>query len=706
MATIQSTLSLNDRMSSTLSNIVKAMNSTLKAMQKIEGQDFGKEFRNASKYIKLANNDLKGFKSSSDKAGSSFGSIFKGILGASAVQSILGMISNQLDSAISRMDTLNNYTNVMRNLGISENAAAASRERLSAGLEGLPTTLDSAVSAVQRFTSANNDVAASTEYYLAMNNAILAGGTAIVNQEAAMEQLAQAYSKGKFEMEEWKSLQVAMPGQLKQIAQAMNMTSTELYNSILEGRTSMDEFLQTAVRLNQEGANGFASFTEQAKGATSGMNTAIANMRTAVTKGLVSVMESINEGLESAGLGSIQTIITNIGKGLQTMLTSIGSLIQRIIVVMTPFINLIRNIATFIQSNWSIIKPILIGIASALLIYYTYTLIAAAGTAILQTAVAALTNPMFWVVLAIAAIIAALVYLWNTNDTVAYWMLFAWDALRLGLMLLKLGAQEAFYGIILAGLYMYEGILGIKLGLQTAFYAMIIGAQTLYLGFQGVCEGIVNAFIWMYNQVVSLLNSLGASFSTMNYADFTSGTVNAISKTLGDYASATASTYGDIAENTAKISELQDKMATIAYEGATNIQNTAANYNATRNDRVASRNQLGSGLSSAINKAMDKVTSSFNNVNDLNNLADSVTGTDGTGSKAVQTTTNDDLISDEDIQLLLDVATRDYKLNYQQVTPSITLTFGDVHETADVDGIIDEVANKLEEIYDGNLEVG
>ena len=82
-----------------------------------------------------------------------------------------------------------------------------------------------------------------------------------------------------------------------------------------------------------------------------------------------------------------------------------------------------------------------------------------------------------------------------------------------------------------------------------------------------------------------------------------------------------------------------------------------------------------------------------------------VTGTDGSGSKAIKTTTNDDLLSDEDIQLLLDVATRDYKLNYQQVTPNITLTFGDVRETADVDSILDQVADRLEEIYDGNLEV-
>ena len=60
---------------------------------------------------------------------------------------------------------------------------------------------------------------------------------------------------------------------------------------------------------------------------------------------------------------------------------------------------------------------------------------------------------------------------------------------------------------------------------------------------------------------------------------------------------------------------------------------------------------------------------------------------------------------EKQLQLLLDVATRDYKLNYQQITPNVTVTFGDVRETADVDNILDQVADKLEEIYDGNLGV-
>ena len=91
-----------------------------------------------------------------------------------------------------------------------------------------------------------------------MNNAVIAGGQSAELQGYAVEQLAQAYSKGKMEMEEWKSIQTAMPGQLNQIAKAMGMTADELGEGLRNGTISMDEFMDTMVRLNKEGVDGFA----------------------------------------------------------------------------------------------------------------------------------------------------------------------------------------------------------------------------------------------------------------------------------------------------------------------------------------------------------------------------------------------------------------------------------------------------------------
>lgn len=156
MATIQSTLVLQDKMSSVFNNINKA----------------GKDSTSSLKGVKGAVDDVKNGMLSGTSASNTF---FKSLMSFSLVRNIFGMITSQVSSAISRLDTLNNYPKVMQNLGIAQDQANASRERLSEGLKGIPTTLDDAVLAVQRFTSVNNNVGASTEMFLALNNAILAG---------------------------------------------------------------------------------------------------------------------------------------------------------------------------------------------------------------------------------------------------------------------------------------------------------------------------------------------------------------------------------------------------------------------------------------------------------------------------------------------------------------------------------------------------
>ena len=64
MATVQSTLKLNDKMSGVMGNIVKAMNSTLTAMRAIKKEDLGKEFADASADIKLAETSLNDYNKS------------------------------------------------------------------------------------------------------------------------------------------------------------------------------------------------------------------------------------------------------------------------------------------------------------------------------------------------------------------------------------------------------------------------------------------------------------------------------------------------------------------------------------------------------------------------------------------------------------------------------------------------------------------
>ena len=54
-------------------------------------------------------------------------------------------------------------------------------------------------------------------------------------------------------------------------------------------------------------------------------------------------------------------------------------------------------------------------------------------------------------------------------------------------------------------------------------------------------------------------------------------------------------------------------------------------------------------------------------------------------------------ISDEDVQLLRDMAARDYLLQLQTITPVANVSFGDVRETADVNKIVEVIEQMVEE---------
>lgn len=258
------------------------------------------------------------------KAGAGFlgGFAVAGAVGAIASKAI-NTISVSLDGAIKRTDIMNNFPKVMSNMGISAESSQAAISKMSDKLTGLPTSIDSAASSVQRFTSKNNDVGKSTDMFLALNNAILAGGASTDIQSAAMEQLSQSYAKGKMDMQEWRSLQTAMPAQLNQVAKAMGMSADELGEGLRNGTISMDEFMDMIMQLNTEGVEGFASFEEQARSATGGIQTQMQNMKTAITRGISNVLDEI-------GQESIGKVFSGINGAIKEVSDTVVEMVKRV----------------------------------------------------------------------------------------------------------------------------------------------------------------------------------------------------------------------------------------------------------------------------------------------------------------------------------------------------------------------------------------
>lgn len=275
------------------------------------------------KQIASANKDIQSLQKTATKSsGSMVSAVLKGNIATKLLAKGIQLISQHMDEAVTRLDALNNFPRVMSNLGISQEDAEASMKRLSDALVGLPTTLDTATMSVQRFTSANGNVKASTEIFLALNNAILSGGADMSIQKSALEQLSQAYAKGKPDMMEWRTAMTAMPAQLKQVAMAMGYASADqLGESLRNGTVSMNEFMVKITELNKRGLNGFQSFEEQARNSTGGVATSITNVKTALVRGLADIMNAI-------GQSNIAGFFQGIAKAINTVIPYVVAFVK------------------------------------------------------------------------------------------------------------------------------------------------------------------------------------------------------------------------------------------------------------------------------------------------------------------------------------------------------------------------------------------
>lgn len=225
-------------------------------------------------------------------------SVAAGTLLAKGFSTITTTLRNNFDSAISRVDTLNAFPKVMKNLGLSSKQADKVINEMAKSLIGLPTKLDDAASAVQRMVAKNGDLKKSKNIFLALNNAILAGTPKVQKQNAALEQMQQAYARGKMSMQDWKPILDAMPGQMKQVAQSMGMSLDEMAYALGVDNPgsptiSMEKLMDQIVKLDKEGTGKFASFSKQARASTGGIKVASDNVQNAVTRAISDVMKAI-----------------------------------------------------------------------------------------------------------------------------------------------------------------------------------------------------------------------------------------------------------------------------------------------------------------------------------------------------------------------------------------------------------------------------
>lgn len=236
-------------------------------------------------------------------------------------------VRNSISGAVDRVDTLNNFPKIMQNLGYSSSDAATQVQRMSDRLQGLPTSLDAMTGMVQKIAPLTSSLGEATDISLAFNDALLAGGKSTELQSNALEQYSQMLSVGKVDMQAWRSVVNAMPGQMDQLSKSIlgnNANQMDLYNAMKTGKVTFKQFNDAVVDLDKNGSGHFASFQQQAKDATSGIKTGWMNMQNAINRGLADIIQSI-------GASNIANSIASIGTGFEKMAKWISGGITNIV---------------------------------------------------------------------------------------------------------------------------------------------------------------------------------------------------------------------------------------------------------------------------------------------------------------------------------------------------------------------------------------
>lgn len=276
---------------------------------------------------------------------SGFGGATGAIIGivSSVTSRALDAISGSIASAVNRVDTIANFPKIMQSVGYSADEARATIERLSTGIDGLPTSLDAIVGSVQKIAPVSGSLATATDVALAFNNALLAGGKSQEIMNSAFEQYSQMLSTGRVDMQSWKILAQAMPGQLNQIAKALlgaNANQADLYKAMQSGAITFDQFNAAIVSLNNEGLPGYASFAEQARISTESIGTAWTNVQNRINKAVAKIIDHIGQA--------------NIAGAINDFSSSFSGIADTVITYLDPVISTVGSFMDQLQNNGAI----------------------------------------------------------------------------------------------------------------------------------------------------------------------------------------------------------------------------------------------------------------------------------------------------------------------------------------------------------------
>ena len=344
-----------------------------------------------------------------------------------------------------------------------------------------------------------------------------------------------------------------------------------------------------------------------------------------------------------------------------------------------PVIQAIGAGAQWIYENWSTIAPIFWGLAGAAIAYAVALGIQTAATWIANGAAKAffvtlLSNPLFWIALAVGVVIAALYKMIQAVGGVKN----AWEICKAALVVAWTALKVAFFAV-------YNWIANLidklKLCWQKAGVAIANFMGDMKVSVLTILQNMINGAIGIINDFISLLNKIpGVNIDLIEQVTF-----------------ATTAAAENEAAKQARADALNQYEADIKAAQA----ERDATYSAAKQELADATAKLSETYANARADAAQNATDSATTTWNLGNSG-SIDNIDTVGS--VGSIESDINIADEDLKFLRDVAEMRYVQNHMTLTPQVILEGVQISEKVDIDEVVTTIERKLENEFTAAAE--
>lgn len=380
------------------------------------------------------------------KQAASFGDILLGSFAGNVLSDLFGnavsMVQELAGAGIDAADSLTKFESTMDFAGFDsktiQDTKKAMQDYASRTVYDLETVANTTA---QLGANGVENFEALTE--AAGNLNAVAGGNADTFGSVAMV-LTQTAGAGKLTTENWNQLTDAIPGASSVLQKAMldaGAYTGNFHEAMENGEISAEEFNDAIMELGQSDA------AVQAAQAVSAVEDSVGNLEAAITNFFTAAMTQ-GGGMEilTGFTNTLTTAFTNLTQNInwEEFKTTVQDALQTAKDVLTPVAEVVKDLFSFIADNWSTILSAITAIGTALLAWNVVAMIqgvigkiqefakANEGLKLTQIALNAVmnANPIGLIISLIAAAVAAVITLWNTNKDFRNAVISIWETIK------------------------------------------------------------------------------------------------------------------------------------------------------------------------------------------------------------------------------------------------------------------------------------